>query len=180
MALSRLPDLDDAALRAVALGGGPYVLVECPLTRVAPAMESAVEDLLARGHQVLLAHPERSPAIQREPDRLARMIDAGALAQVTAGALGGEYGQSVRQVALHLARWDLVHCIASDAHDATRRRPELLRGLGSAARSVPGLDERTEWLTQDVPAAILAGGRPPVPAPMPPPRRGWLARLRGA
>jgi len=180
IALSRLPDLDDDDLRAVALGGGPYVLLECPLANAAPMLESAVELLLQRGHGVLLAHPERSPAIQREPDRLAQMIEAGALSQLTAGALAGDFGQTVRHVAVHLLRWELVHCVASDAHDATRRGPEMLAGIRGAERDVPGLEDRAAWLTEDVPAAILAGDDPPEPPPLGPPRRGWLSRLRGA
>ena len=182
VALSRVADLDEAALSAAALGGGPYILLECPLSPVAPGMGPAVDRLLQLGFGVLLAHPERSPGMQRDPDALARLVDEGALAQVTAGALAGDYGQTVRRAALDLVRRDLVHCVASDAHHAVRRGPALLPGIESAARDVPGLEARVAWMTEDVPRAILAGElAPPPPAPLPdPPKRGLRARFRRA
>ena len=67
----RLGDLDDAALRTLALGGGPYLLVESPFSPAIGAFEPLVLDLLERGHRVLLAHPERCPAFHRDPERLA-------------------------------------------------------------------------------------------------------------
>ncbi len=57
IAMWRLGDLDDAALRTLALGGGPYLLVESPFSPAIGAFEPLVLDLLGRGHRVLLAHP---------------------------------------------------------------------------------------------------------------------------
>ena len=58
----------------------------------------------------------------------------------------------------------LAHSVDSDAHDAERRPPGLREGLRSAARQLPAMARLEPWLTQDVPAAILAGeplpGRP--------------------
>ena len=56
----------------------------------------------------------------------------------------------------------------------------MLAGIRGAERDVPGLEDRAAWLTEEVPAAILAGDVPPEPPPLGPPRRGWLSRLRGA
>jgi protein-tyrosine phosphatase len=92
IAPDRLPALDDDALRAVALGGGPYVLFECPFSPVA-GMEMMVADLQARGFGVLLAHPERSPSFQRDLGLLTRLVERGALAQITTGSLAGGFGE---------------------------------------------------------------------------------------
>ncbi len=182
VALARLPDLDDDDLRAAALGGGPWILLECPLSPVAPAMEPGVAHLRRRGFEVLLGHPERSPAMQRDFAALTRMVEAGALGQVTAGALEGSFGQTVRRFALRMVEQDLVHCVSSDAHDAIRRPPALLDGIRSAAADIPGLEARTRWYTEHVPAAILAGQRPDPPPPLRPPARrsGLLRRFRRA
>jgi protein-tyrosine phosphatase len=52
-----------------------------------------------------------------------------------------------------------VHSVASDAHDTLRRPPGIAAPLAAA-----GLDELTELLAHQVPAAILAGDPlPPVP-----------------
>ena len=97
IAAARLWDLDDHELDGLRLGGGPFVLLEAPLGPFsADEFGALVADLQARGFRVLIAHPERAPLFQRAPERLAALVDDGALAQVTAGALLGEFGPPVR------------------------------------------------------------------------------------
>lgn len=167
VAPDRLPDLDDDALRALALGGGPYVLLECPFTPVDGAMDMMVADLQGRGFGVLLAHPERSPTFQRAPERLAALVERGALAQVTTGSFAGDFGETPRRAAVAMLQKGIVHVLASDAHDATFRRPDL-RAVGD------GFDAaQLEWMTEAAPAAVVAGS--PLPERPPLPRsRGWL------
>ena len=94
IAPERLPLLDDEALSALTLGGGGTLLLECPFAPVGAAMEPMVADLRGRGFGVLLAHPERSPSFQRDPGRLARLVELGASAQVTAGSLAASSARS--------------------------------------------------------------------------------------
>jgi protein-tyrosine phosphatase len=171
VAPERLPDLDDDTLRGLALGGGPYVLLECPFSPVGAGMDMMVADLHRRGFGVLLAHPERSPSFQRDLGRLGRLVERGALAQVTTGSLSGDFGEPVRRAATAMLQQGLVHVLASDAHDAVYRPPDL-RATGGA------LDEaQADWMASTAPAAIVAGRplpeRPPLPRP-----RGLRARLR--
>jgi protein-tyrosine phosphatase len=172
VAANRLRELEDDAAYAMArLGEGPWLLVECPL-EVAPSMafDGAVLELLQAGRPVVLAHPERSPAFQRDERRLGRLVDTGAICSVTAGAFAGRFGGAVQRSALNLLSAGLAHNVASDAHDAVRRAPGLLDGLpGARAGAEPPAHVR--WLTADVPAAVLAGE--PLPdAPAPLRRRG--------
>jgi protein-tyrosine phosphatase len=178
IAIWRLVDLDDAALSALSLGDGPYVLVESPFSPVVGDFEPMVLDLQARGHRVLLAHPERCPAFQRDPARLARLIDAGALAQITAGSMAGGFGTTVRRFTATLLRDGLAHVVASDAHDARKRPPGQLIGFEGLERELPGLHTQAAWLTEHVPAAILAGEPLPPRPELPPPPSGLLRRLR--
>lgn len=185
IALARLGDLGDDDLRALSLGGGPALLVEPPLSDAAADFDGPIYDLLRRGHGVVLAHPERCPAFQREPARLTRLVAAGARTSLTASALVGRFGSPVERFARRLLRDGLVHDVASDGHDLAGRRLELATPLREAAPELPGLAELTPWLTDAVPAALLAGTPPgPPPArvaqePAAPRRRGLLARLRG-
>ncbi len=162
ISLARVAELDDAFLRGVALGGSPWLLVEVPFSPRADDLEPLVTDLQRRGHQVLLGHPERSAALQRDPAPLARLVAAGALAQVTAGSLLGAFGSPVRRFALSLVREGLVQVAASDTHDAHNRPPGPGATLAEAAEDLPELRELIPWMTQEVPAALLAGA--PVPA----------------
>jgi protein-tyrosine phosphatase len=100
----------------------------------------------------VLAHPERCPALHREPRLVGSLVRGGVLTSVTAGSLTGRFGGEVRRFARRLVEEGLVHNVASDAHDALRRRPTLGADLREA-----GLGALAEWLTQAVPAAILSG-----------------------
>jgi protein-tyrosine phosphatase len=171
IAPDRLPDLDDDALRSLALGGGSYVLFECPFAPVGAGMEMMAADLQRRGFGVLLAHPERSPSFQRDLTLLAALVERGALAQITTGSLAGGFGQIPQRAALAMLQQGLVHVLATDAHDARVRGPDLRRH-GEA------LDpDQHEWMTEAAPAAIVAG-RPLPPRPPLPRARGVRARIR--
>jgi protein-tyrosine phosphatase len=151
--LTRAVDMDDDELAAVHLAGGPWLLLEAPLS-VVVGVETAIAHVAGRGHRVLLAHPERCPAFQRDPDALRRLVDDGVvLTQVTATALDGTFGSTVRRFAESLMRDGLVHVIASDAHHAVGRAPGLREPVEQA-----GFGDLVAYLTEDVPAAILAGG----------------------
>lgn len=67
VALEQAAALDDTALGALRLGGGPWLLLECPYGAAGPELERVVGDLIDRGHRILLAHPERSPALRDRP-----------------------------------------------------------------------------------------------------------------
>jgi protein-tyrosine phosphatase len=175
IALTQIPLLDDSQLADLALGGGPYLLVESPLSSAAGDFEVIMFDLLDRGFRLVLAHPERCPAFQRSPDRLRRLAVAGVLSSVTAGSLTGVFGGRVRAFTLRLLADRLVHNVASDAHDADQRPPALRSCLERADRDVPGLVAMGEWLTVEAPAAILAGEPVGIPPELPRPRRRrWL------
>jgi protein-tyrosine phosphatase len=154
--LARAIELDDRDLDALALAGGPWKLVEAPL-RARETTAADFRGLQRRGHHILIAHPERSPAFQRDRAALAGLVAAGALVQVTAGALVGRFGEPVQHVARDFVHRGLVHVVASDAHDTTRRAPGLRAEIHAA-----GFADRAEWLTCDVPAALV--GERPLPA----------------
>ncbi len=164
-------ELPDEELRALALGGGPWLLVEAPLVTM-PFTQTGVERLLARGHKVVLAHPERSPSLQRDVDAIARLARSGVLMQLTAGSLTGQFGRAVERFANQLVDAGLVQLVASDAHNVTRRPPGLLPALEHA-----GLSGAASLLTELVPAAVLAGDPVPVARIRSRRRRGLLSRL---
>lgn len=164
--------LGDEELRALALGGGPWLLLEAPL-RPGVGFAPVVHALLARGHRVLIAHPERSPLLQRELDSLRELVRAGAATQVTAASFAGGFGRTVRDYAERMLEAGLVHSVASDAHDDLRRPPGMVAPLRAA-----GLGELVPLLAEEAPAAILAGD--PLPAaPRWRRRRGGLRRMLG-
>jgi protein-tyrosine phosphatase len=147
--------LDDGVLARLCLGSSRCLLLETPLEpAIGPEFERCVDGLLERGYRVLLAHPERAPAIRDNPARLRALVDRGVLCSVTAGALAGGFGDAARWFGLELLRDGLVQSVDSDAHHATARPPGLTLGLRAAATVLPTLP--AAWLANDVPAALLA------------------------
>lgn len=131
VAAARLPDLEEADLRALTLGDGPWLLLEPPLAAEF-AYERAVELVNAAGLRVLVAHPERCRLFQRDPSRLDALVAGGARLSITASSLTGSFGRPAQELALQLADRRLVANVASDAHDPWRRSPRLIDELQDA------------------------------------------------
>ncbi len=72
-------------------------------------------------------------------------------------SIAGAFERAVQAFALRLFTDGLVHNIASDAHDATRRAPGFERAFAFLRRELAGETEALGWFTNDAPRAILAG-----------------------
>lgn len=170
IAMTRVSDIPPSELGSLAIGEGPWLLLEPPFTQSWAGLETIVEHLQQDGHRILVAHPERCPAFRRDPGALEALVRHGALTSITAGALVGHFGREVRSFALMLVREGLAHSVASDAHDLLKRPPGVREKLSQA-----GLEPLGDWLAVDVPRAIIEGKpippRPDVSLPsMPEPR----------
>ena len=101
----------------------------------------------------VIAHPERHQALAGSPDILEELVSRGAVAQITAGSLLGDFGIDALTACEEFFRRGLVHLVASDAHSLGRRPPRL----AAARRHV-----RRRWgrqaeieLFEDNPEALL-------------------------
>ncbi len=171
IALDMLPQLSDAALRRFGLGGNPrYLLLEPPYRGWPLGLEQTVFELQLRGFSVVLGHPERNDTVQEMPERLERLVEMGTLIQLTAASVDGRLGPRAQKTALRLLELELAHLLASDAHAPTVRQV----GMSAASRTI-GDEALARWLTDEVPAAIVADGELP-PRPKRPGRRWNLRR----
>src|SRR4051794_3543236 len=102
-------DLDDTQLARLSLGSGHRVLLESPYGKKPVDLEGIIAELEKRGHQAVLAHPERCPLFQRDPDRLRRIVAAGTLCSITAGAVGGRLRANGENLNLPKLRGGLLH-----------------------------------------------------------------------
>jgi protein-tyrosine phosphatase len=152
IAITRVADLAPGELSALALGIGPWLMIECPFTSVAVGVDTLLLDLQDQGHRIVLAHPERCPIFHRDPRMLEMLVEAGVLTSITAGALVGRFGGTVQRFAHGLVEGEMVHNVASDAHDCDQRRPGIAAELEQS-----GLGSLADWLTDSVPTAILRG-----------------------
>lgn len=169
--LEEFPRLDGDALRRFSYGQrGRYVLLEFPYTGWPRPLELALARLSGEGLRALIAHPERNASVQERPERLETLVESGALVQVTAASVDGRLGRRTATAARRLLELGLAHVLASDAHAPDVRSA----GLAAAAEAV-GNGALARYLTEEAPAAILAGEDPGDP---PPARRRRRFRVR--
>jgi protein-tyrosine phosphatase len=170
--IAMIDALDDAELRRFGLGGNPrLLLVEFPYIGWPVDLRERVFHLAMRGYEVVLAHPERNANVQEQPERLRPLVEAGVWVQLTAASIDGRLGRRPEACAHALLDARLAHVIASDAHAPAIRAI----GMTSAAEAV-GDDALAGWLTNHVPAALLAGSA--VPSRPEQPRRSRLSLRR--
>jgi protein-tyrosine phosphatase len=177
VALSWLGELEDGELAHATLADGPALLVESPYTGDVPLLEEQLFELQVKGYQPLLAHPERCPAFQASPARLAALVEHGVRCSITAASLAGRLGKAARQLSIDLVAHRLVHDVSTDAHDTRHRPPRLVEGFELADAELPGLAASRDWFTNVAPAAILSGD-PLAPPPELTRRSRWRRLFR--
>ena len=170
--------LDDETLRTLTLAGnGRDLLVESPWAPLPSIFEDALDGLARRGFRVVLAHPELNPTFQQQPERLGRLGARGVLVQITAISLTSS-NRAVRRVARAAVEHGWAHLVASDAHSATWRPPDLAGAVEAAREALPDARDQLDWLAAEGPAAVLAGEDLPGPPP-PASRARGVRRLLG-
>jgi len=174
VALSRAGELSDLELSVLALGGGPYVMLEFPWTSAASGAINALRAFARRGHGIVLAHPERSPALQRDLGLVRDLVESGVLCCLDVASLAERADRQVRSAAWQMLGERLAHAIASDAHDAVRRPPELAAALERAGLTVT----EVEYFTSEGPEAIINGERVTSPPKVREPRRRGFRRWK--
>lgn len=175
IAIDQMGRLTDDDLRALAIGpGGKYALLEAPYAAWPMELENQAGRLATLGIRSILAHPERSAGVQASGgiEKLEMAVSRGVCVQVTAGSLAGRFGGTAQATARTLLERGLVHLVASDAHNTDRRPPRM----SDAVREV-GSPELAQWLTADVPFAIVNGEKlPERPQVASKPRRRFFGR----
>lgn len=137
-------------LRRLTLGDSSYLLLELPGYRYPACMTQLVENMLGNGLIPILSHVERYAYFRKEPGLLKRLIEKGALAQVSAQSLFDKRDRNFSVACLHHG---LAQIVASDAHNTTDRKPclELLNKLPAKLRQLHDACSAAVW-GNDMPA----------------------------
>ncbi|MBY0145129.1 tyrosine-protein phosphatase [Neobacillus niacini] len=133
----------------------PYVLVEFSSNHVPRYTEKLFYDLQMNGLIPVIVHPERNQEIIERPDILYQLVKKGALTQVTAASISGDFGKKIKNFSLQLIEANLTHFIASDAHNTTKRTFKMREAFGVIEKKY-GIDTVYYF---DENAALLIGGK---------------------
>jgi len=132
-----------------------YLLVEFDSYVIPQTIQQVFFELLSIGIIPVITHPERNQVIQRHPQLVFDWVNSGCLIQVTAQSLTGRFGSKARQFSRRLLEHNLVHVIASDAHNIDSR-PPLLSQCFNIIKTEFG-DTLVDELFRKHPQAILEG-----------------------
>ena len=133
-----------------------YLLVEFAEYGIAPGLAQKLHQLRVRGLVPIVTHPERNRLLSEGDFGLLRqLIGMGCSVQVTAGSLSGHFGAAAQQVTHRLFEAQMVHLVASDAHDTGRRPPRLSEARADVARLWGA--EVAQAVFVDNPRAVVEG-----------------------
>jgi protein-tyrosine phosphatase len=141
-----------------------YLLMEFPAFSVPMGSREIVFNLKLQGITPVIAHPERHLILQHDLQQLHEFVKQGALCQLTALSLTGEFGGTVRKSAEEMIRTGLAHVIATDAHFDSERINALAESVDLAANLLQDYG-RAEKMVTTTPAAIIAGEDVDLPEP---------------
>ncbi len=144
-----------------------YLLVEFSDLLIPRTTQDIFDRLLGAGLIPIVTHPERNPLLHTRLDQLQSWVERGSLVQVTAASLLGRFGKTARSVATDLVKRNMVHFLASDAHDTKYRTTDLREAYQCVEKTWSA--DLAETLFTTAPAAVIAGEefqlRDPEPLP---------------
>lgn len=144
-----------------------YLLVEFSDLLIFQNTTDIFASMLNAGIIPVITHPERNSLLQQRLPQLKAWVEQGCCLQVTAQSLSGRFGKRARQFSLELLARNLVHFIASDAHDTKHRPPSLQEAHALLTENYS--PELAQALLIDNPTAAVAGAPlPPTPKASPP------------
>lgn len=148
----RIPTLLDSD-QVLPLGdGGKYLLLEQPSETLID-LRRLVVILASRGITAVVSHPERHTVLVRSPQAVLPWLAEGAVLQLTAGSLIGDFGPVAEQLAWHWLSSGQADLVATDAHNTGGRAPRMSAAIDAIAERLGHLVARRVCIEN--PARVL-------------------------
>ena len=154
---------------------GQHLMLELPEETVPAELSGLLFELQLTGINPVISHPERNYAIQEDMSLLRKLVEAGNLTQITAGALTGQFGDVAQRCSRQIVQAGLGHLLASDAHDCKRRKPELSQAY-KVVEELLGSEE-AQQMAHGRAALMIEGKYVPVPELQATVKKGFFSFL---
>ena len=130
---------------------GTYILVELPSMFLIKGICLMIRQLNKRGVISIIAHPERNLMLLNTPGIIDDFIYNGAMMQITAGSLTGDFGKQAMKLARDMVVKGQVFSLGSDMHPdrkyrMAKARKQLIKLAGQ---------ETADLITHENPWEIL-------------------------
>lgn len=139
---------------AMTMNDTRYVLIEFGVGVEFSSVQRAVQELRYAGYFPIIAHVERYKRL-KDWKMLQELIDMGAYMQVNASTLLGKYGFFTQRRMLHFLKRDLIHFIATDAHDSRERKPKMKECVEYLKKQLG--EEKVRQILEENPMRMLRG-----------------------
>lgn len=116
-----------------------YLMIEFSSGHVPRYAKQLLYELQTEGFTPIIVHPERNQEIIENPDLLYRFVNNGALSQITAGSLCGQFGKKIKKFSEQLIEANLTHFVASDAHNVRNRNFKMTEAMAEVEKKY-GMD----------------------------------------
>ena len=146
--------LDEGAIATI--NNARYLLLEFPPFSMPEGSVEFISKLKNMGLIPVIAHPERHLILQKNLAQLQKLVNHGALCQLTALSITGHLGPFVRKSAELMIENGLAHVIATDAHADDIRISALVSAVAAAAE-ILGDYSKAQNMVTSIPEAIIAG-----------------------
>lgn len=111
--------------KIITLNHSRYLLLEFGFREDKALTEYLLSELINLGFLPIIAHPERYPYVQRNPNIVYHWITLGCSVQINKESFMGGFGNNARNTSQILLKNNLISTIASDAHDPYRRTTDM-------------------------------------------------------
>ncbi len=109
-----------------------YLLMEFAFDEDPEFVEIMVDRVKEINIKPIIAHPERYEFIKEDIELAKRLVRKGCIFQANKGSLMGRYGRRSEDTVYKLLKEGLVDIVASDAHSAEIRTPDMRRARSAA------------------------------------------------
>lgn len=151
--------------KASTLNSKQYVLFELPLNAETMNLTEVIYQILEKGRIPILAHPERYPFVQKDPNQLITLIEDGVLLQANYGSILGQYGKESKKAIKTMLEHNMVHLLGSDVHRPDTIYLEIEEAIQEIIKIVG--KRKAKELTTNCPEQIIIGQTVEIENPTP-------------